>query len=63
MIASGLLTFCHCCALEDKSQVEIISICVSLEEGRMMPDCTIIARLLHVLVLAIKHPVTPHESS
>jgi hypothetical protein len=44
MIASGLLNFRCCCALEGKSQVGIIPIYVS-SEGRMMPCCTIVARL------------------
>ena len=46
MIASGLLNFCHCCALrlEGKSQVGIIPIC-DPSEGHIMPCCIIFARL------------------
>ena len=46
MIASGLLNLHRCCALrlEGKSQIGITPICVS-SEGRIMPCCTIVARL------------------
>jgi len=46
MIASGLLNFRCCCALrlQGKSQVGINPICVS-SDGRMIPCCTIVARL------------------
>ena len=45
--SSGLLNFCHCCALrlEGMIQVRIIPICVS-SEGRMMPYyCIVFSRL------------------
>jgi hypothetical protein len=62
MIASGLLIkFRHCCALrlEGKSrQVGIISICV-FSEGRMMPCCIIVGRLLTSACASRQAPCVP----
>jgi len=60
MIASGLLNFCHCCALrlEGKSQVGIlIPICVS-SEGRTVP-CTIVTWLLTSAFASRHAPCVP----